>query len=82
MPEVSEICKFLYAITPAGHIILPWARWERANEKRLIFDTLFNHFLHILRGSSHIPTTQACMLSFSYVMLGTLAEWGTNANDR
>ena len=40
-PEVSEICKFLLAITPAGQIIFPWARWERANEKRLIFDTLF-----------------------------------------
>ena len=43
---------------------------------------LFNHFLRVLRESSHIPTTQACMLSFSYVTLGTLAEWETNANDR
>ena len=43
---------------------------------------LFNLFLRVLRESSHIPATQACTLSFSYVTLGTLAEWGTNANDR
>ena len=43
---------------------------------------LFNHFLRVLRESSHIPTTQACTLPFSYVTLGTLAEWETNANDR
>lgn len=42
---------------------------------------LFNHFLRVLRESSHIPTTQACTLSFSYVTLDKLAEWGTNAND-
>ena len=47
-----------------------------------IYHALFNHFLRLLRESSHIPTTQACMLSFSYVTLGTLAEWETNANDR
>jgi len=39
--EVSEMCKFLHAITPAGQIILQWARWERANEKHLILDTFF-----------------------------------------
>ena len=41
MTKVSENGNFLHAITPAGQIILPWARWERAKEKRLIFDTIF-----------------------------------------
>ena len=41
MTKVSENGNFLHAITPAGQIILPWACWERANEKRLIFDTIF-----------------------------------------
>ena len=36
--EVTEIFKFLQAISPAGHIFVSWAHEERANE-RPIFDT-------------------------------------------
>ena len=36
--EVTELFKFLQAISPAGRIFVSWAHEEQANE-RLIFDT-------------------------------------------
>ena len=37
--EVTEIFKFLHAISPAEQIFVLWAHQERANEKCPIFDT-------------------------------------------
>ena len=37
--KVTEIFKFLCALSPAGQMFVSWAHQERANEKRPIFDT-------------------------------------------